>query len=357
MAMNMFAACFALALSPTLQSTTSPKLSVPSVVAAADDRSLAGSETKALMPLFVASTVPIAFGSFAPAVQLVGELSNTQALLLQCGTYLIAATAVLSVRLWREGHLRVSRSNWRAGIELGLWIFVAATLQSFGLQRTTAPRAGFLVRLSTVIVPVVEAFARRRVSLLLVSAVTLSVAGVGLMVLSPGAPGVRMATWQGDALVALSALFYSGHILRLGRLAPENNPLALATAKSVTQFACTLIVLGGLLSFSSPLSLTSLVPNAMFAKAVLFTGTFTCAFPMWAQGFAQQTVRPTHASLIYATAPVWNALIAAAVLGQTMAPRALAGACLLMIGMGLSLVGAVSEGQPARMHGHHEHAR
>ena len=164
------------------------------------------------------------------------------------------------------------------------------------------------------------------------------------MVLSPGAPGVRMATWQGDALVALSALFYSGHILRLGRLAPENSPLALATAKSVTQFACTLIALGSLLAFSSPLSLTSLVPNAMFAKAVLFTGTFTCAFPMWAQGFAQQTVRPTHASLIYATAPVWNALIAAAVLGQTMAPRALAGACLLMVGMGLSLVGAVSEG-------------
>ena len=49
------------------------------------------------------------------------------------------------------------------------------------------------------------------------------------------------------------------------------------------------------------------------APVCAFTGLATCALPMWAQGYGQQRVRASHASLIYTTAPAWTALFAGCV--------------------------------------------
>ena len=50
--------------------------------------------------------------------------------------------------------------DWRttlAGFELGSYLFVGSTIQIFGIQYTTAGRAAFIVQLTTVIVPLLEA--------------------------------------------------------------------------------------------------------------------------------------------------------------------------------------------------------
>ena len=306
--------------------------------------------TSSRLPLAVLSAVPVAFGCYATAVQLAGELTSSQAMMLQCGTYIIAGTSICAMRKVREGSfLRVSMGEWHAGLELGLWIFCGATLQSLGLQLTTATRAGFLVRLSTVLVPLAESFlSRRLLGPKMMAAVVCSVIGVVTMVLSPdagaaAAAGLRIATWQGDALIACSALFYTGHILRLGRLAPKYDPWPLATVKSTTQIIGSLATLAFLqLRSRAAGAMASPVPPVLL-PIVLFTGVVTCAFPMWAQGYGQQRVKPSHASLIYATAPVWNALIAALVLGQHLTPRAMAGAVMMMVGMALSIWSATQE--------------
>jgi len=306
------------------------------------------SSTTGKLPLLVLTIVPLAFGSYETAIQLVGALSDVHALLLQCGTYAIACAFVCIVRLLRERNVRVTRFEWQAGIQLGLCISVAATLQSLGLQRTTAMRAGFLVRLSTIFVPIIEAvLRRRRLGLLLSAAVSSTFLGVVLMVLSPAGavPGMRAATWTGDALVALSTVFYTIHILRLSVLAKAGaQPWPLATAKSATQFVASTICLLSL-CLSAGLSIRGTVLGAPPAlpHTVLFTGIVTCAFPMWAQGYGQQTVRAAHATLIYATAPVWNALFAAVLLGERLAPRALLGACFLMLGMVSAMVASARD--------------
>ena len=289
------------------------------------------------LALMVLSSVPLAFGTFATAVQLAGALSDREAVLLQCGTYGVATAGVLAMRLAREKTLRVRRATRRAGCELGLWISIAATLQSLGLQRTTAARAGFLVRLSTVIVPVAEALHRGVLpSKRVVMASALSVVGVTLMTLAPGALSSNASPlaslWRGDALIALAACVYSVHILRLGVLAPRHDAWTMATAKAPTQLACSAAALA---CFRGPAARAP--PLRTLAQVACFTGLVTCAFPMWAQGFGQSRVRPTTASLIYASAPVVNAAVAAAVLGQHLSVRACLGASFMMAGMGLAV--------------------
>ena len=137
--------------------------------------SVSGSTTSSnnsKLPLLILTTVPIAFGFYATAIRLAGPLSDTHALVLQCMTYAIACCAIGSVRfvLYLLHHCRrrlntattttsimkVTKLEWTSGIQLGLLIAIAATLQSLGLQRTTAIRAGFLVRLITIFVPLID---------------------------------------------------------------------------------------------------------------------------------------------------------------------------------------------------------
>ena len=114
--------------------------------------------------LMVLSTMPVAFGAYAPVVQLAGELSDPHAVMLQCGTYSVAVASVGLIRAVRERSVKVSRAEWRAGCELGMWITCAATFEVLGLQRTSAARARFLVQLSTVLVPLGRGYRGLRLS-------------------------------------------------------------------------------------------------------------------------------------------------------------------------------------------------
>lgn len=355
---------------------------------------VSGSATSKL-PLLILTTVPIAFGSYATAIRLAGPLSDTRALVLQCMTYAIACCAIGSVRfvLYLLHHRRrqlntattttsanastsitkVTKLEWISGIQLGLLIAIAATLQSLGLQRTTAIRAGFLVRLSTIFVPLIDSLyiQHKLPSKLMITALMSSLVGVLLMVLSPtgatvgkgGSTIIGATTLVGDVLVALSAVFYSTHILRLGYLAPKCNPMSLATTKSFTQLIIsTCILLFSLLfhNIKNSLSLSSSVsssiiigqqlsmkiniPSTALYHIALYTGIVTCAFPMYAQGYGQQYIKSSYASLIYATAPVWNAIIAAVILKERLNIRGMIGAGFLIVGMISAIVASVRDG-------------
>lgn len=282
----------------------------------------------------ILTTVPISIASYGIAVQLGGALPASQAVLFNVGTYFIAACAIFSMRYSRHASLRVDRRVWLAGIELGLWIFAGATLQIWGLQRTTASRAGFLVQLTTIIVPLAEALFKRMLPTWNICvAVALSFAGLSMLVSSPksfnGSPSL-----VGDSLVALSALMYSGHILRLSKYAKVHETWTLATAKVTTQLLSSVVawlLTGGLHCMQSGSISAELA--ALDWRICFWTGLVTCAYPMWAQGFGQAKVVASQACLIYSTAPVWSALMSFAVLGQSLSIQETAGASLIMVGM------------------------
>lgn len=282
--------------------------------------------------------VPVALGAYAPAVQLAGELSDKQAIMLQCGTYAVALVALGGVHLASQrARARIPRSTWRSGIELGLWLSLAGALELLGLQRTDAARAGFLVRLSTAIVPLAEAVCERRAPTpRTCAAVSISSVGAALVILTPGVGAAFSSTIAGDCLVACAALLYSGHIVRLSSLAPNHDPLPLAITKAATGmlFAQLTLAVGYLWRGSATMHLRT-IPRLW--RTALFTGLVTCAFPAWAQSFGQQRVRASQASLVVATAPVWNAVFAAWLLGQQLTRRALLGASLMICGQLLSI--------------------
>ena len=138
---------------------------------------------------------------------------------------------------------------FKGGIELGLYLFVANCLQVIGLQTVESDRAGFLVQLTTVMVPVCEGIFAG--SVLLIPARTWAaciMAFLGLCVIE--LDGKTNAIWedsgqsllnavfnfsQGDLLILGAAVLYTLHVVRLGTYARQTTPMKLAASKATTE--------------------------------------------------------------------------------------------------------------------------
>lgn len=167
---------------------------------------------------------------------------------------------------------------------------------------------------------------------------------------------------KGDALMLGAAFLYSLHVVRLGRWANEMNPLTLSSAKSVVQavlssglivalvgFAASSvdIVYSGLLvsvkgagteilqffgTFSRNLASGEL-PSSSLGKilgATVWSGVVGTAYVLYAQSLGQQSVRPSDANLVYSLQPVFTALFAYLLLGETMSSMGFIGGSLIL---------------------------
>jgi drug/metabolite transporter (DMT)-like permease len=164
---------------------------------------------------------------------------------------------------------------------------------------------------------------------------------------------------QGDLLIVLAAFVYTLHVVRLGKYAKETTPLKLAASKATTEaflsvgLVSILMAVGGaaassnsfltyaqetgreISNFLATISdgiASGAVPTSALLPALgatLWTGLVTCAYTIYAQSFGQRRVSPTDANLIYTVQPIFTALFAWGLLGETLGPAGFVGAALI----------------------------
>ena len=217
------------------------------------------------------------------------------------------------------------RTRWIAlwpGIAIGLALAAGYAFQTFGLRFTTPAKAGFITGLSVALVPIGQAIFLRRAPRVN-SIVGVALATLGLALLSLNAD---LRVNLGDLLILGCAVAFATHILLVGRFAPDWNPLRLAFVQITT-----VAVLTALLATVLERPIGWPPPNVWFAAA--FTGLFATALAFFIQSRAQQATTPTHTALIFAAEPVFAGIFSFLLIGETLGPRQLAGAALIVAGM------------------------
>lgn len=317
--------------------------------------------------------VPLIWGTYSPLIKKVYSNSDVLApppLLFNFLSYLVSVTFLNAAHklFFRRSKLGDDEEDYaskkqfasplelQSGIELGLWLFAGSTVQIMGIQSTTATRAAILVQLTTIIVPIFESVSSgRRISPTLWSSCLLALAGVSLVTVDSGGPGIAALASagtfslpnQGDMLVLLSAVFYSLHVVRLGRIAGGVSPIRLARVKSLTELSFSGLVLGLLFLFDESRwaevasYLTSIADNdnqgfGLVAGSIVWNGAVATALTNSLQAYGQKDVSPTTANLLYTTQPMWASLFSFIFLHDRVSTVSLVGILVLVLAVGLS---------------------
>ena len=226
-----------------------------------------------------------------------------------------------------------------AGCECGLWIAAGYVAQCLALQSTTAAKGALLAALQVVVVPAaVLAFPSLRPAGPPPSAgrsrkewacAAAALAGVALLEAEGLAPPVA-----GDAFAALQPLFFGLSYLRIAAAAEKFPSADDALAMSAAQVAAVAAVaLAWFAAAGGDAAATAAaVASDPAAGAVLaWTALASTALTVVLQTYALKRVSAATASLVVSSEPLWAALLAAMLLGETdYGPFDFAGAALVL---------------------------
>jgi drug/metabolite transporter (DMT)-like permease len=242
--------------------------------------------------------------------------------------FIAARSALAAVALgplaWRE-HARAAPALagpafWGLALSGGLAFFVAAWLQQEGLRTATVTNTSFLTALYVVLTPFVAWVWSGKVPAASVwAAVGLSAAGTWLL----GGGGTLGALGRGDALVALSALFWAMHVVITGRAAPFGRPVGF-TALQFGVVAMLASIGSGLAETTTLAGVRSALPD------ILYVGLLSSAVTYTILTLALQYTPPSEAAVIVSMECVFAALAAYLALGERLSALGWLGAALIL---------------------------
>lgn len=232
-------------------------------------------------------------------------------------TVRFAVAALVMLAVFRRQTLALTRHQVRLGVALGVLYGLAQVLQTVGLQHTDASVSGFVTGTYVVLTPILGALLLHdRVDR--VTWVAVGLATVGLAVLSLKG----LAVGYGEGVTLASAVLYAGHIIALGRWSTPSAAVGLATVQAGTIAVVTGIgaVPDGITLPAGPGQWASLLYMALVAGAAA----------LWAQTWAQAHLTATRAAIVMAMEPVFAALFAVLLGGESLTARLLLGGGLVV---------------------------
>jgi drug/metabolite transporter (DMT)-like permease len=236
--------------------------------------------------------------------------------------FTIATVALLLVSPRAVG--RLSRERLRQAVVLGGLYGVAQILQTTGLAHTAASVSGFITGMYVVATPLFAALLlRTRIGVLTWLAVLLALAGLGVLTLGDVASGLGLG--YGEALTLVAAMLYALHIVGLGAWSESRDALGMSIVQlAVIAVICTAAAApGGIVLPQTGGDWLSVVYMALVAGALALLG----------QTWAQAHLPPTRTAIIMSMEPVFAAVFAVLLGGESATLRMLLGGALVLAAM------------------------
>ncbi|GHU04058.1 transporter [Spirochaetia bacterium] len=239
----------------------------------------------------------------------------------------------------------------------GSCLFTAVSLQQLGLIFTTAGNAGFITGLYVVLVPAAGIFLGRKTGIPTWLGAVFALAGLYFL----SAAGHIGKINPGDIITAVSALFWTAHVLTIDRLVQKIDPIVLSSGQfaccglfamaaaftlepQVASWADTLIpqsVAGGLLDWQSlpeiiaagKNSVLMTIPAADILIPILYGGLGSVGIAYTLQTIGQQDAPPAHATIIMSLEGCFAAAGGALLLHERLSSWTILGFILMLGGM------------------------
>ena len=207
----------------------------------------------------------------------------------------------------------------KAGAFIGTSIMFGYGMQTIGLQTIPSSQSAFITALYVPCVPLLQWLVLGRRPGLMPS-IGIMLAFTGLMLLT-GPTGAALNFSPGEIATLICAIAVAAEIILIG---------AYAGQVDVRRVTVVQLATASVLSFLMVVPMGEALPG--FSWLLLFSAVglgLTSAVIQVAMNWAQQSVSPTRATLIYAGEPVWAGVIGR-IAGERFPPIAMVGAALIV---------------------------
>jgi len=234
--------------------------------------------------------------------------------------FLIAAFVLVFV--FRKALRGITWQDVKAGSAIGIALFLGYGLQTMGLQTISSSQSAFITALYVPLVPFLQwLFWRRPPGL--ASWLGVLMAFGGLMLIT-GPANTAFAFSVGEAVTLLSALAIAFEIILIGCFAPGTDSRCVTIVQlGVASLACFAAM------FVSGEALPQL--SWLWWLLAILLGMMSALIQL-AMNWAQKSVSPTRATIIYAAEPVWAGIIGRFA-GERLPGPAILGAVIIVAGV------------------------
>ena len=251
------------------------------------------------------------------------------------GTFLLPVIFILDVlrgRAASDGNeagtdvdMGWNRKVFIGGMCCGVILFIASSLQQYGVLFTSIGKTGFITALYTVIVPVFSIALGKKVHLKTWIAVAIGMAGLYLISMY----GEDLSIAYGDRFIIACAFGFAVQIMMIDHFSPQVDPVKLSAVEFLT---LGIISIPFMFTFESPNipDIISVMPSLLYA-GILSSGV---AYTLQVVG--QRYAEPTQAAIIMCMESVFSLLSGMIVLGERMAVNEYIGAALIFTAVVMS---------------------
>ncbi|MFS0827698.1 DMT family transporter [Pseudomonas phoenicis] len=236
-----------------------------------------------------------------------------------------AAAAVFVGMICSRSLPRLTLLELKAGMFIGICIMLGYGLQTMGLQTISSSQSAFITALYVPFVPLLQWLVLGRRPGLMPS-LGICLAFIGLMLLAGPQAGTLELSW-GESVTLVSAIAIAAEIILISRYAGKVDVRRVTVVQLAT---------ASLLSFLMMAPTQESVPDVswLLVLSALGLGAMSAIIQV-AMNWAQKSVSPTRATLIYAGEPVWAGLIGR-LAGERLPGLALVGAGLIVLAVVVS---------------------
>lgn len=229
---------------------------------------------------------------------------------------------LIGLLVFRKVMAGLTRTELVAGTAIGASIFLGYGLQTFGLQTISSSKSAFLTALYVPIVSLLQWLVMGKPPRLM-SWIGIGLAFTGLMLVAgPESGGMELNV--GEMATMLSTLAIAAEVLLIGHFAGKVDARRVTTVQLLAAGTMALLampVAGESVPDFSWIWLTAAV--AMACASILIQLTMN---------WAQKSLSPTRATVIYATEPVWAGIVGR-MAGDRLPGLAILGAVLIVGGV------------------------
>ncbi len=229
---------------------------------------------------------------------------------------------LMALLMFRKRMAAITRLEVGAGIAIGCALFLGYFLQTYGLQTITSSQSAFITAMYVPIVPLLQ-WAVLKKPPGLMSWVGVTLAFIGLVLLAgPQAGPLNFSAGEAATLAGAAAI--AAEIILIAYFARKVDSRRVTFVQLLT---------AGLVSFALMPVMGEAVPEFswLWAGAAIGLGLASAIIQL-TMNWAQKSVSPTRATVIYAGEPVWGGIVGR-LAGDRLPALALVGAGLIVAGV------------------------